>query len=122
MQYFVVTNPALKEDNASVYADLRRQLVWNIVFLKASTNKPENADLKKVTTASESQVTMDVTVQSTLEEKKYLVNVSFSQKYYNVTVGNVTLRISGSRGQFGYEIPSGTGGSERGGWDRSGCR
>jgi hypothetical protein len=107
MQYFVVTNPALKEDNALVYADLRRQLVWNIVFLKASTNKPENADLKKVTTASESRVTMDVTVQSTLEEKKYLVNVSFSQKYYNVTVGNVTLRISGSRGQFGYEIPTG---------------
>jgi hypothetical protein len=104
LSFIAGTTPSLTVDNKHLFAELRKQLDWNITFLKSTTEKPETVDLKRAMTSSELGVTIDLTVQSKLEEKSYKVNVSFSQKYYNVTMSDSTvLRISGGKGQFSYK-------------------
>jgi hypothetical protein len=104
MSLYAGTNPTLSVDKKLLFADLRKQVEWTITFLKESTNKPESVEPKKAIGSSEMGVTLDLTVQSELAEKSYLVNVSFAKKYYNVTLGDGSLvRISGGRGQFKYQ-------------------
>jgi hypothetical protein len=104
LSFIAGTTPSLTVDNKHLFAELRKQLDWNITFLKSTTEKSETVDLKRAMTSSELGVTIDLTVQSKLEEKSYKVNVSFSQKYYNVTMSDSTLlRISGGKGQFSYK-------------------
>jgi hypothetical protein len=104
MSIFVATTPSLEVDKKFLYAELKKHLDWNITFLKSSTEKPEQVDLKMVKSALESGVTLDLNIQSVLSEKSYLVNVSFTKKYYNVTLEDGSLlRISTGRGQFSFK-------------------
>jgi hypothetical protein len=101
-KFVVVTSPQLSVDQESLYRELKAVAKWNITYLKDSTGKPEAVGFKTNMLSSSAGLFQEVTLSGMLEEKKYKVNVTSPQKYYNVSIDGTLYRLSWFTGVFPY--------------------